>query len=32
MVIGTKDEDWTCILAFARWRASEILVDRHASR
>jgi hypothetical protein len=32
MVIGAKDEDWTCILAFARWRAREIVVDRHASR
>jgi len=32
MVIGTKDDDWKCILTFARWRAREIVVDRHASR
>jgi hypothetical protein len=32
MVIGTKDDDWAPILAFARWRAREIVVDGHASR
>jgi hypothetical protein len=32
MVIGTKGDDWTCIPAFARWRAREIVVEGHASR